>query len=209
MCHFLPVYHLGIVFLGRGEGSKYNKILLLENSQRLGEHPGKETVGTTAKIHQCCSGGRMDSSHLQKEKGGQFSKTRRLDIEAVMKEVVRYKQIAEAKIHFYWRKSLWLDSWRGGVPLPGPFHWSGGLIWILVMWFRFSLQLGQNWLEVPAKIETQVDTWLQRHLSLKGRTEVCTVYIFPLFFYYLSVLHLPKDLQSSTATILLHVAVGR
>ena len=25
MCHFLPVYHLGIVFLGRGEGSKYNR----------------------------------------------------------------------------------------------------------------------------------------------------------------------------------------
>ena len=24
MCHFLPVYHLGIAFLGRGEGSKYN-----------------------------------------------------------------------------------------------------------------------------------------------------------------------------------------
>ena len=24
MCHFLPVYYLGIAFLGRGEGSKYN-----------------------------------------------------------------------------------------------------------------------------------------------------------------------------------------
>ncbi len=23
MCHFLPVYYLGIAFLGRGEGSKY------------------------------------------------------------------------------------------------------------------------------------------------------------------------------------------
>ena len=29
MCHFLPVYHLGIAFLGRVEGQKYNIISLL------------------------------------------------------------------------------------------------------------------------------------------------------------------------------------
>ena len=30
-------------------------------------------------------------------------------------------------------------------------------------------------------------------LSLKGQAEVCTVYIFPLILYWLSVLPLPKD----------------
>ena len=29
MCHFLPMYYLGIAFLGRVEGSKYNSITLI------------------------------------------------------------------------------------------------------------------------------------------------------------------------------------
>ena len=42
------------------------------------------------------------------------------DIEAVKMAVARYEQIAGAKIYF--DKSIGL-RW-GGVPLPGPFHWS-------------------------------------------------------------------------------------
>ena len=47
-------------------------------------------------------------------------------------------------------------------------------------------------LEVRAKVEAQVGTWLRRRLSLKGRAEVCAVHIFPLILYRLSVLPLSK-----------------
>ena len=69
------------------------------------------------------------------------------------------------------------------------------LVCILGVWFRPSLQLEQNWLEVLAKVEAQVGTWLRRHLSLKGQAEVCAVYIFLLIFLQLSVLPLPKSHQ--------------
>ena len=56
------------------------------------------------------------------------------------------------------------------------------------MWLGSGLQL-----EVQAKVDAQVDTWLRRRLFLKGREEVCAVYIFPLILYRLSVLPLPKN----------------
>ena len=39
MCHFLPVYYLGIAFLGRGEGSKYNSKSLYHKIMILSKHP--------------------------------------------------------------------------------------------------------------------------------------------------------------------------
>ena len=86
-----------------------------------------------------------------------------------------------------------LGAWRGSVPLPGPYRWSVGPVRILGVWFWPGLQLERNWLEVRAKVEVQVDAWLRRRLSLKGRAEVCAVHIFPLILYRLSVLPLPKD----------------
>ena len=59
--------------------------------------------------------------------------------------------------------------------------------------FGPDLQQERNWSEVQAKVNAQVETWLPRRLSLKGRTEVCAVYIFPLILYRLSVLPLPRD----------------
>ena len=82
---------------------------------------------------------------------------------------------------------------EGGIPLPGPFRWSDGPICILGVWFGLGLQLERNWSEVRAKVEAQVVAWLRRRLSLKGRVEVCAVYIFPLILYRLSVLPLSKD----------------
>ena len=64
---------------------------------------------------------------------------------------------------------------------------------ILGVWFGPDLQLERNWPEVWTKVEVQVVAWLRRRLSLKGRTEVRAVYIFPLILYPLSVLPLPKD----------------
>ena len=100
-----------------------------------------------------------------------------LDIKAVKKAVVRYKQIVEAKIHFDKSKGLRLGAWKSGIFLSRPFHWSDRPIHILGVWFRPRLQLERNWLEVQAKIDAQVGTWLQRRLSLKGKVEVCAVYI--------------------------------
>ena len=112
----------------------------------------------------------------------------RLDILALKKAVERYEEVAGSKINFDKSKVLWLGAWRGGVPLSGPFHWSDGPIRILGVWFRPSLQLKWNWLEVQAKVEVQMGTWIQRQLSLKGQAEVCAMYIFPLILY-----HLPWD----------------
>ena len=41
-------------------------------------------------------------------------------------------------------------------------------------------------------MDAQVETWLPRRLSQKGRTEMGTMYIFPLILYRLAVLPLPK-----------------
>ena len=63
----------------------------------------------------------------------------------------------------------------------------------LGVWFGPGLQLERNWLGVRAKEEAQVVVWLQRRLSLKGRAEVCAVYITLLILYRLSVRPLPRD----------------
>ena len=117
----------------------------------------------------------------------------RWDIVAVKEAVARYEKVAGAKVNFDKSEGLRLGAWRGSVPLPGPFRWSDGPVRILGVWFGPGLQLERNWLEVRAKVEAQVGTWLRRQLSLKGRAEVCAVHIFPLILYRLSVLPLPKD----------------
>ena len=119
--------------------------------------------------------------------------SRRLYIKGVKKAVVRYEQIAGYKINFDKSEGLRLDVRRGGFLLPGPFCWSDGPVCILGVWFVPGLQLELNWSEVQAMAEAQVATWLRRRLSLKGKAEVCTVYIFPLILCHLSVLPLLKN----------------
>ena len=97
-----------------------------------------------------------------------------LDIKAVKKAVSEYKQITGAIVNFDKSDCLRLGAWRGSDTLPGP-----------------DLQLERNSLEVQAKVEAKVGTWLPRRLSLKGRVEVCTVYVFPLIHYPLAILPLP------------------
>ena len=63
------------------------------------------------------------------------------------------------------------------------------------VWFGPDLQLERNWLEVRPKVEAQVGAWFRRRFSLKGRAEVCSMYIFLLILYQLSVLPLPWDHQ--------------
>ena len=117
----------------------------------------------------------------------------RLDILAVKMAVARYEKVAGAKVNFDKSEGLRLGAWRGSVPLLGPFRWSDGLVCILGVWFGPGLQLDRNWSEVQAKVEVQVGAWLRRRLTLKGRAEVCAVYIFPLIPYRLSVLPQHKN----------------
>ena len=70
----------------------------------------------------------------------------------------------------------------GSNTLPGPFRRSDGPV----------LQRDRNWSEVQAKVNAQVGICLSSRLSLKGRTEACAVYFFPLILYCLTVLPLPK-----------------
>ena len=116
----------------------------------------------------------------------------RSDIKVVKKALKRYEEVAGVKINFDKSKGLQLGAWRGGVSLPGPFRWSDGPVCILRKWFEPGLQLERKWLEVRAKVEAQMGNWLRRRLSVKGRAEVCAVYIFPLILFWLSVLPLSK-----------------
>ena len=68
----------------------------------------------------------------------------RLDIKAVKEAVVRYEQVAGAKINFDKSEFLWLGAWRNGISLPGPFYLSDGPVRILGVWFGPSLQLKRN-----------------------------------------------------------------
>ena len=88
---------------------------------------------------------------------------------------------------------MWLGAWKGGIPLPGRFCWSSGPFRIFKVWFGSSLQLKQNWSEAQAKADAHIGTWLWRWLFLKGRAEVCAVYISPLTLYQLYVLPQPKN----------------
>ena len=116
----------------------------------------------------------------------------RLDIKVVKEAVVEYEQIAGAKVNFDKSEGLRLGAWRGSNTLPGPFRWSDGPVRILGVWFGPDLQLERNWSEVQAKVNAQVGIWPSRRLSLKGRAEACTTYVFPLILYRLAVLPLPK-----------------
>ena len=107
------------------------------------------------------------------------------------KAVVEYERIAGAKVNFDKREGLRLSAWRGSDTLAEPFRWSDEPISIHGVWFGPDLQLERNWSEVRAKVDAQVGTWLPKRLSLKGRAEVCTVYVFPLIVYRLAVLPLP------------------
>ena len=118
--------------------------------------------------------------------------SRRLDIKAVKEAVVEYERIAGAKVNFDKSESLQLGAWRASNTLPGPFHWIGGPIRIIGVWFGPDLQLERNWSEVQAKLNAQVGIWLSRRLFLKGRAEACATYVFPLILYRLAVLPLPK-----------------
>ena len=51
-------------------------------------------------------------------------------------------------------------------------------------------------------------TWLPRRLSLKGRVEVRSVYIFPLILYRLSVLPLPRDRRLALQQSLIRLLWG-
>ena len=106
--------------------------------------------------------------------------SRQLKIKVVKKAVKRYEEVACAKINFDKSEGLWLGASRDRVPLSGPFCWRDGPICILGVWFGPGLQLERNWLEVWAKGEVQVGTWLPMSLSLKARAEVCALYTSPL-----------------------------
>ena len=108
------------------------------------------------------------------------------------KAVERHEEVASAKLNFDKSEGLRLGVWRGGVPLQGPFRWSDGPVRIIGVWFEPGFRLELNWLEVQARIEARVSTWLRRRLSLKDRAEACIVFIFLLILYRLSVLPLLK-----------------
>ena len=109
------------------------------------------------------------------------------NIKAVKKAVKGYEEVAGAKINFDKSEGLRPGAWRGSVHLPEPFRWSDRRVRIFGLWFGIGLQLERNWLEVRAKVEAQVGTWLRRRLSLVGRAEGCAVYVSPLIIYRLSV----------------------
>ena len=109
---------------------------------------------------------------------------RRMDILAVKKAVERYKKVTGAKVIFDKSEGLQLCACKSGAPLPWPFRWSDGPIRFLGVWFWLGLQLERNWLEVRAKVETQVGVpgfkgqgggMCRVHLPFDSLLSVCTL----------------------------------
>ena len=109
--------------------------------------------------------------------------SRLLDIEAVKKAVAGNERIAGARVNFDKSEGLRLCAWTGSDTLPGPFRWNDELVPILGAWFGPDPQLERNWSEVHVKVNAQVETWLLRRLSLKGRRRCALCNIFPLILY--------------------------
>ena len=63
-----------------------------------------------------------------------------LDIKAMKKAVVRYEQIAGAKVNFDKSEGLRLGYYIDSISLPVPFCWSYVPIRILEGWFEPGLQ---------------------------------------------------------------------
>lgn len=58
--------------------------------------------------------------------------------------------------------------------------------------FELDVHLEKNWSEVLSKVGASVRTELRRRLSLKGRAELCSMYIFLIVLYRISVIRLYK-----------------
>lgn len=69
--------------------------------------------------------------------------------------------------------------------------------------------MAKNWSSVQAKVGASVWTLLRRQLFLKSKAEVCTVYIFSLTFYRLSVLPLSNGRLEGIEAVALLPVVGR
>ena len=97
------------------------------------------------------------------------------------------------KVNFDKSEGLRLGAWKGSNTLPGPFRWSDGPICILGVWFGPDLQLERNWSEVQTKVNAQVEIWLSRRLSLKGRwrhvPRTSSLWSFTDWLYYLCLRH--------------------
>ena len=112
------------------------------------------------------------------------------EILEVSREIRRYETVTGAKTNCSKSAGLRLGAWRG-CPLPGPFKWTDGPCKILGVWYGPDLQLEKNWSEVIDRVQNAVNLWSGRHLSLKGRAEVCVTYIYPLVVYRMSAIPLP------------------
>ena len=123
------------------------------------------------------------------------------EVEEVSKEIGRYEAVTGAKINREKSVGLRLGSWKGCV-LPGPFIWKDGPCKILGVCFGPDLQLEKNWSEVLDKVVAATELWLRRRLSLKGRAEVCSSYIYSLAVYLLSVLPIPATILFKLERIL-------
>ena len=92
-----------------------------------------------------------------------------LDIKAVKRAVTRYEQIARAKINLDKSEVLRFGAWRGGFPYLGL---SAGVVRAgPLIGAKLVGSAGQG--RCPGK-------YLASKGSLKGRTKVCAMYIFPL-----------------------------
>ena len=109
------------------------------------------------------------------------------------KAVAEHERIAGAKVNFDKSEGLRFGAWRSSDTLTEPFLWGDAPVCILGMWFMPDLQLERNWSEVQAKVDAQAGSWIPGRLSLKGRAEVCAVYVFLLILYPLVVLPLPGE----------------
>ena len=104
------------------------------------------------------------------------------EVNEVSKEIGSYGVVTGAMIEREKSVGFRLGLWKGFAFL-GPFIWRDDSCKILGVWFGANLQLEKNWLEVLEKVVAATELWLCWGFSLRGRTEVCSLHIYPLVVY--------------------------
>ena len=131
------------------------------------------------------------------------------DIVVTSNKVKYHCKLTGAEINCTKSEGLLLGKWRrqrSNAPPPNFFFkWSNGPIEILGFWVGPDLQVERNWSAVSTKVAAAVWIWSRRKLSVKGRAQACSMYVFPIILYYLSILPLPGRILSGLTRSLFRV----
>ena len=102
--------------------------------------------------------------------------------------IVTYSKGAGSKINFHKSQVLWLGKWQYRKYKPGSFTWVNDHLNILGIYFGNDDNTDRNRAPRIGKMETTLNKWRHRDLTLKGKYLVFNCLIRSGLAYYGSVL---------------------